>query len=771
MIAALALGMGWILATCYKYQPFNSVGALLTFRSGLLHVSYKEDAVQQGEALYKPEIHVDGSGVPHIYGKTDKDVSFGLGYMHARDRYFQMEMMTRTVQGTLSEFCGARTFSLDSFWRPYEFEKESKILLDEYKSAAPEFYSYLLAYSEGVNAFLNSNISFDPLYTIFGETPQPWKPEYSLMVTWYMSWSLSYFDHHIAQNELLTKLPADVFNYFYPLQPGGLIPILPSGKKTEVRLSKDLTGIPGVKKSSDNERISPFEFSEGIGSNNWALNPAKTKSGISILANDPHLYLTFPEAFYEAHMVSPGLNIYGFSIPGLPVIVSGHNDLAAWGITNGEWDLVDRYQLKVRNDSLYLYHNNWVPIEHKNYSIKVKGGSERLIRAENSIQGKVIREQDGLYYAQHWYAADKSYSAKAIYDLMQCRNWEEFKTALKGYGYPPQNFIYSDVEGNIGMVCAGNLPDRIAGYKGQLLDGTLEYKPVSTVDSQWYNYNPAKGYLFSANQQPIQNGFYFGAYQGEDDYRVRRINTLLQGKSDWNLQDIEKMQSDNVDLSYFMFEELITKFQVPANHKELVGKLADWAGDMQATSNQALLYEAFHWSAGMEAEKFANKYLKVERPPSLLNFLNYLNDDSYIVPDSPPKQELFLDILNKADSAIQRVIGPKWKTATYSDLSAISIENISFIPGFGEKVQDVGGNSNTINMNTHFFHPVFRAVYEMKKGNIKGYSIIAGGQSGKINSSHYTDQLSLWKNGKYKETQFSATPSGLRNITNLIIFR
>lgn len=767
---------GWIFVTSYKFKPFNSLGAILTYKTGLLVIPDKEIKTQQLKASYQPEIYVDATGIPHIYGKSKKETAFGLGYMHAKDRYFQMEMMTRTVQGRLSEICAERTLKSDTFWKPYEFERKSKELLEEYKRSAPEFYAYLQAYSDGVNAYLNNNVNTDPLYTIFGEKPRDWNPEYALLVTWYMSWSLSYFDHHVEQNEALVKLPAQVNQYFFPLQPQGVTPIL-DGKTPTTPVRRLLPSSPKelpvvlARKESSEDNFSPFGFHPGIGSNNWVVGGAKSEDGNAMLANDPHLFLTLPEAFYEVQMFSGDLNVYGFSIPGVPVIVSGHNDLISWGITNGEWDLVDRYELKVKQDSLYYYDGKWVPFERRSYLLKMKGDTEKEIEINNTVQGKVIREKDGSYYAQHWYGSDKSYSAKAMFDLMQSSNWEEFKRAMRSYAYPPQNFIYTDVDNNIGIVCSGKLPKRVAGYTGGLLDGTIKYEQKGAMDTLWYNYNPKKNFLFSANQQPIQNGIYFGAHGSADDYRVNRINNLLEEKNNWKAKDVQKMQSDNVDLSFFTFKALMNKFPVPENRKEMIKKLKDWNGDMGQGSNEALIYEAIRWGTGEEAGKFAKNYLKVDRAPAFKYYMKYLNDEVYAIPNSPSKKELFYQILNVADSVMRHEFGEQWKVKTYDNISAITINHISLIPGLGEKVTGVGGNTNTINMNTRFHHPVFRAVYEMKKGNVKSYTILGGGQSGKINSKHYKDQLALWKDGEHKETQFAADPAKLKNITNTIIFK
>ncbi|WP_299315152.1 penicillin acylase family protein [uncultured Aquimarina sp.] len=765
----LILCVGWIFVTNHKYEPINSIGSLLTYKTGLLSIPLQESGIEEIESEYKPKIYIDDIGIPHIYGDKKNDVAFGLGYMHAKDRYFQMEMITRTVLGEMSEVFSEKTVSSDSFWKPYEFERKATELLEDYKKNTPEFYEYLLAYSEGVNEYLLQDENTDPIYKIFGETPRVWKPKYSLLVTWYMSWSLTYFDQHVGLNEILTSLSDKERDYFYPLQPKGLKTILPSNDS--VKVYKEKKFIEAIVSKNEKEKSqNPLGFHAGIGSNNWVVNAIKTENGKSILANDPHLFLTLPEAFYEAHMISDSLKVYGFSIPGVPVIVSGHNNQVSWGITNGEWDLIDRYQLKVKSDSLYLYKDNWIPFDQKQYRIKIKGKKDRIIHQNTTVHGKVIKENNDAYYAQHWYAENKSYSIKSMYEMMQSQNWNDFTSSLKDYGYPPQNFIYTDRQDNIGIVCAGKLPDRDQNYMGELLDGTQKNQLRKSMDTLWYTQNPSNKFLFSGNQQPIQNNTYFGYHGLKDDYRVERINSLLKEKNDWGIGEIKKMQSDEIDLSFFEFKELFAIYNVPDEYKELINGLKEWNGDMKADNNQALVYELLRRGIEKEAENFAKTYLKVNHPPSFKYFTKYLKDDEYTIMNSKPKQEVFSAVLRSVDSILNHYHGEEWKEETYKNISSLKIKNISFLPGLSSKIDDVGGNTNTINMNTRYHHPVFRAVYEMGKDSVKSYTVLAGGQSGKINSKHYIDQLELWRKGKYKQSQFENNPNRLKNIKNIIKF-
>lgn len=767
----LVLCIIWICVTNYKSGPLNSVGELLTYKTGLLSVPLQENGIQYLESDYKPKMYVDNLGVPHIYSDHQNDAAFGLGYMHARDRYFQMELITRTVQGRMSEILSNKTLSSDSFWRPYEFERKSEELLEEYKTKSPAFYDYIQAYAAGVNEYLINNDSTDPLYKAIGTKPQVWKPEYSLLATWYMSYTLTYFDHHVMHQEIISELPEKATNYFYPMQPENLKTILPSEyeKTSDVKIEEKPFQEVVVGKNLQ-EFTSPNQFYKGVGSNNWSVSKLKTNNQATMLANDPHLLLTLPEAFYEAHLMFEDLNVYGFSIPGVPAIISGHNDKISWGITNGEWDLIDKYQLKVKDDNTYYYENEWVPFDTKKYTIKVKGYDDYVLTQKNTVHGKVLKEGD-QYYAEHWYASNKSYSIEAMYNMMKSQNWDHFTGALKEYGYPPQNFIYSDVNDNIGIVCAGQLPERRSDYRGGLLDGSLTYTPLKSVDTLWQTYNPEKKFLFSANQQPIQNDTYFGHHGLKDDYRAERIYNLLDKNNTWELEGIKTMQSDQVDLSFIDFKGVLEKYTIQDNNAKIVEMLQEWDGSMDGNSSEALIYEAIRILTEIEAQKFAQKQLKVTLVPSFKQYVKYLKDDAYSLPGDQSKEEQVNGILVKTDSMLTSRFGKEWEEVTYKSVSKFNINNILSIPGLGEEIDNGGGNANTINLNTGGIHPVYRAVYYMEKGKIKAYTVLAGGQSGSVNSVHYKDQLQLWKEGKHKETQFANDPNRLKDIEDILFFK
>ncbi|AXG70231.1 acyl-homoserine lactone acylase QuiP [Kordia sp. SMS9] len=748
----LLLCMIWIFVTNYKYFPINSIGSLLSFKSGVIGIDNNEDITSLKLYNKDLEIKVDSFGIPYIYAKNNEDVAFGLGYMHAKDRYFQMELMAKLVQGELSEMIGVRGIRSDKLWKPYEFKRKSQEILEEYKRQSTDVYTYLNSYALGINTYLKENKINDPLYTIFGLEPQPWKPEYSILATWYMSRNLAYFDYHVERQELLDKLPQELLHILYPKSPKDLKTILSSQIDTTQIHEQPVTNV------SVNSKAKSSPFVTGIGSNNWVVNSKKSKGDAALIANDPHMRLTFPASFYEVGLHGGQIQVYGYSIPGTPLVVSGHNEKIAWGITNGEWDMTDRYLLQTEKDSLYFYRGNWIPFEEKEYHIDVRGRSKITFKVQKTVHGFVKKEGD-VSYAQYWHPEQKSHSIGAVYNAMRANNWKDFTTALKDYDYPPQNFIYADIYDTIGIITAGKLPIRPQGFEGGLLDGTKEPLKLEFSNQLVYEENPTSNYLFSANQQPIQNDKYYGAHWHKNDYRVNRIDRILQENDNWNLSSMKEMQLDEVDISYYHAKEVFKEVTFDKKYQYIMDVFEDWNADMTYDSRNAFIYDIFRQHVEKESKEYANSVLHVRQAPSMKSFLNYIN--AGVGNKQPKKEQLLSRILIRTDSMI---LAKKNLESIEKYKNGFFVFNASFLPGFGKKMPFQGGNKNTISLNEGVANPVFRSVYEMKKNNIKGYSILAGGQSGKMNSPNYEDQLLHWEKGKFKETQFSKDPNQLKNI-------
>lgn len=761
----LMLSIVWIAITSFKFFPINSIGGLLTFGTGVMSIpletsSDKKIVVKDDINSY---IRIDSFGIPHIYGKKEKDLAYSLGYMHAKDRYFQMELISRITEGKLSEFVGESGIYSDIFWKPYELDTKAKVVLQELQNTDPDFFNFIKAYTKGVNQFVKYEKVNDPLYNIFDRKPRLWKMKYCLMINYYLSKNLSYFQNNdLVTQRLLDNLPSDARKMLYPRNPDSLKTIIPQAnmtKKIDRILGSNISRKNNLSDSSIN-----FMLQEQ-GSNNWVLNNSKTKDGSTILANDPHLLLTLPGFFYEAHVDSPTLKVYGFTIPGVPLFITGFNKKISWGITNGEWDITNTFKLNVKDDSLYYYNQNWVPFIKREYNFEVRGFGRKKFSKLFTKLG-IVEKVGGEYYAVNWHGGKKSYSSQAYYNLMKANDWKDFKTALEDFDYPPQNFVFGDVNNNIGVYCAGKLPLRPKDYVG----GVIKKFPISDSRTEHsteeiFALNPKRGFFFSANQQPIQNNKYYGSNWSKDDYRVERIYQLLINNNNWDLQSVKRMQTDITDRSIHDVLKLLRSFpEISKKYSYIEKRLSNWDAKLAPKKIESLIFNSILESISLESDSFAKEYLNVRKKPSNKFFIAYLVNKDSKIQNTPNKKVLVENILANTDTIFREK-----KRRSLSHKEVTIIPNISNLPVLNTKIEAIGGNNNTINLNSNGVYPAFRAIFVLKNDSIKGETIMAGGQSGKINSKNYKDQIKIWRNGFYKEIQSSSSPEALKDIEYNII--
>ncbi|GAB3638884.1 hypothetical protein GCM10027422_44750 [Hymenobacter arcticus] len=744
----------------------------MAYRGGIL--SLQDPTPQPVLALHRASheavVYVDTLAVPHIFGQDAPATAYALGYMHAKDRYFQMEMLCHVVSGRLAEMVGASGLDSDMEWKPFEFERKGEQILDSVRVADPALYAYLTAYSQGVNAYLRQEAPTqrDPMYLLFGRSPQAWKPYYSFLLQWYVAAQLSYYDDYIDKQELLDKLPEQVLSILYPDYPTNPDLIVPA-RAGQPRPSKP-TGKAAlaVFRRQDVNGFATRPTNKSLGSNNWVVGPRRTAAHQVLLCNDPHLILTAPNIFYEVQMKCPRFHLYGYTIPGIPIVLTGHSDRIAWGVTNGSWDVTEQYVLRLnpRDSTAYWLDGHWEKMRRKAYTIQVKNGNAHREQVDYSVFGRVVRK-GRLVYALRWHPQAGTQAVQSLWRVMHAANWQEFRTALRRYDYPSQNFVYGDVDGNIGEISAGKMPLKPAGYAGGMLDGTTRplqhYVPFDSLPQA---YNPAQGYLYSANQEPQRGRYYYAAHWFEDLYRPHRINTLLQQGHAFTKDSMVAMQRDVVDLSVYDLQRLMKKYagtrQLSANWQ----RLARWNGTLTANSREALVYKCFRRSAALTSKKLAAQ-LQIKTAPSFDQLMHFLLSYEELALNGKKIQSeaVFQGIVAQTDSICQAAGSAETAGITYD----FSVANISSLPWLETPVVGVGGSENTINVN-YDAHSVVRTVVEMSPRGIRSWMVTAGGQSGRINSRFYGQQLHDWTKNTVHPTQFVASPAELKFISYKIIF-
>ncbi|MCB0279306.1 MAG: penicillin acylase family protein, partial [Calditrichaeota bacterium] len=420
------------------------------------------------EAGISAEIYIDSIGVPHIYASDNNSTAFALGYMHARDRLFQMELMMRMVQGRLSELFSSRALESDIFWRSFQFVKLADENIKSLQKDNPQLIEAIQNYCDGVNTYIDK-LTMESLpeeFHLLDFRPQRWELRNIVLLNKYMSFLLTYNKNDLYVQRVINSLPDELIKTFYPLQEKYLNSVIPE-KTGKVNPNDRMTISRNPMLNSlaiaaiDHDRI---ESQKDIGSNNWVVSGKKSKSGKAILSNDTHLSLNLPPPWYEVHMKTPEKHTYGLSIPGSAVSIIGTNGKIAWGITNAHWDLVDYYSVNYAgSDSLSYYSGNeikQITIAHE--VIKIKGQNDFDLAIKKTDIGPILTiEGDELIV--DWIAADQSDEAIVLFKLEEAANWTEFKNALSHWTSPPQNFVFADTAGNIGLYTAGAMPLRSAG--------------------------------------------------------------------------------------------------------------------------------------------------------------------------------------------------------------------------------------------------------------------------------------------------------------------
>lgn len=607
------------------------------------------------------EIIRDEWGVPDIYADNLHDLFFAQGYTQAQDRWWQMEFYRAIGDGRVQELTGANDDAMgnDIFIRTIGWRRSAERDVAEVYDA--ETLAMLQAFADGVNAYIFSRPKDDLAiaYSLLGVTGvnieiKPWTPADTAVFTKIMAWNLGNGLDDLDRSQLIEIVGADLFAAYQPAWPFGEkptilhdddLPVTENSLTVQWRdkifalegYSTRLAG--GISVHED------FGLAMGsdIGSNNWVISGDKTASGKPILANDPHLAIQMPSIWYEIgiHCQPIGedcpLNARGFTFPLSPSIITGHNDRIAWGVTNVNPDVTDLFKIKVNpeNPLQYEWNGEWRDMILHEEIIRMGDSDETVtLQVRETHLGPIIndndRDDDGNILgfnnddplAIRWTALDPDETITAFADITQAQNWEEFRKALSRFGAPSQNFVYADVDGNIGYQTPGRIPVRPAANSGLVpVDG-------STDANVWLGYipfdelprvlNPERGYIATANQAVVPLDYYeqlaekladeFGAdanYNISQDwdfgYRGERIEELLLAEDAHTIATVQAIQTDTKHLGAVEVMPYLVALTI--DDAELAAArdwLAEWDFMTHRDSAQAAYYNVF-WERLMHA--------------------------------------------------------------------------------------------------------------------------------------------------------------------------
>ena len=557
----------------------------------------------------------DREGVPHITAATLEDVHFALGFAHAQDRLWQMELQRRAVAGRLSELFGNRTLASDIFMRTVDLYGHATRSLAAFK---PEARAQVEAYAAGVNAYMQRRIGLiEPRYPVefiaFGHTPDPWTAADCVAIVKLMALNLSgnagletmrlaFAAHGLGSAEIGDLLPHD--------------PLLSPPPLPELGALYPLRKAPG-KQASALPLIDPM-MGDGA-SNNWVVAGSRTKSGKPLLANDPHLQITAPAIWYFAHLRleragKDPVNAVGATLPGVPLVVIGRNDHIAWGFTNTGPDVQDIFIEKVNpeNRDTYLTPDGWRGFEKERLAIKVKGEADYALERRRTRHGPVLpgsfRGLDAVLAPDHvaalaWTALsddDTTLAAGLLSENMF--TVDDYITAMREYVVPMQSMVVADRAGNIALVAPGRVPVRdpanfVAGRApvpgcdaNYDWKGWLDFAQLPQVK------NPPAGAIGTANARIVPPDFPAHlTWDWDAPYRQARVDALVVNKQGHDIASMKAAQADVLSPAVERLQTLMiaTAQASPAADDKVLDLLTAWDGRQTVGSSESLIFVAW----------------------------------------------------------------------------------------------------------------------------------------------------------------------------------
>ncbi len=473
------------------------------------------------------EILRDAWGVPHIYAGSLPDLAFAQGFVTAQDRLWQMDFFRRVAAGRVAEVFGPEALGWDRIARTVGFERAARRVL---RTQDPEARRWLEAYARGVNAAIGRTPR--PLeFLLLRYRPAPWEPLHTLALGRLLAWELSQWRPRLVLAELLPRLDRARREDLVPAYPeDGPVIVAAAGASSVTALG--LLGVSG-------------------GSNSWVVGPGRSATGAPLLANDPHLPLGAPSRWYEVHLVGAGLDVYGFSIPGVPGVITGANADLAWGLTNLMLDDLDLYRERLHPErDLYEVEGRWEPLTVLMERIEVKGHRPerlevRLSRHGPLITPTLIRASEPL--ALRWTGHDPGEEVTALLGMNRARTWAEFRAALRLFGSPAQSVVYADRTGVIAYQAIGRIPVRPHGGSLVPLEGWHgrdDWQGWVPFDRLPHAVNPPGGILVTANNRVTADPGLYISHLWEPPDRAARIRELLDAGTKLTLEDFRAIQLD-----------------------------------------------------------------------------------------------------------------------------------------------------------------------------------------------------------------------------------
>ena len=756
------------------------------------------------------EVVRDKEGVPHIFAKTEEDLYAALGFVHAQDRLWQMELLRRTGQGRLSEIFGERTFNTDVFLRTLDLAGHAERSL---AALSPAVRKTLEAYARGVNAFINRPIGLleprlPPEFLIRRHVPEPWAPADSMVATKMMALQLS------------TNINQEMSRLTYAAQglgPADIEDLMPPDAEDRAPSLPTATDLYPLYRPGTPRKQAGLEMVDEImgtgASNNWVVSGARTHSGKPLLANDPHLRLTAPSIWHLVHLAleRPGealINMAGAGLAGMPLVVLGRTDTLAWGFTNTGADVQDIFIEKINPDNRgqYLTPEGWRAFETTQMSIVVKGSGVRNVERRRTRHGPVLpgfyRNLDGMLgdgyvAALQWTALsddDTSMAAGMLDNNPQ--GVAGYVERMRQYVVPMQSMAVADAAGHIGLIAPGRVPVRDPANKiaGRMpvpgWDATYDWKGYLKFEELPLFIDPPEGAMGTANARIVPPSYpHLLTYDWDAPFRQQRIGELILERGDHDVGSMRAAQNDNYSpAAARLCALMIVAAQAASSVDDAVlDQLTTWDAVMRGDAPEPLIFTAWLRESvrAIYSDDLGPAFARFfdTRAEAMIRLLEGRTTGRDWCDDrSTPEREKCGDILARALGValadLEKRYGKdrskwRWDVAHYAQGEHRPFGEVATLaPYFNIEVPSPGG-SYTLNRGKTEFgeEPPFanrhgsslRAIYDFADLE-RSLFMQSTGQSGNPMSPFYRSFAKRWSEGEYIEI-----PTGREAIGKIAI--
>lgn len=730
------------------------------------------------------EIVRDANAVPHIFAENAADAYFALGYVHAQDRLWQMELTRRAGAGRLAEVLGERAVAKDRYLRTLGLYRLAEAM---FETASPEVRAALEAYAAGVNGWLATRRSaLPPEFILLRFEPEPWRPADSLFWSRLMALRLGRNQRNehlracIAQELTAKGLTSELLDELWPEAPPG----------APVTLSSVTHGARPVLDALLSPLITPLAADSG--SNGWIVHGHLTETGKPILANDPHLRFSAPVLWYLSRIDAPGLTLTGVTVPGVPFTILGHNGTIAWGMTNAGGDVEDLFvEIVDPNDpNNYLTPDGPRRFETRQEIIRVKGGKTVVITVRETRHGPVISDvmKDAacvtdtsrvVALATPALRSDDR-TVEALSAINRAQNWEDFRAAAARFHTPHANLFFAAVDGDIGFISSGRIPIRKTG-DGRMpvpgADGKFDWEGFIPVEDLPQAHNPPSGRIVNANNRIVGDSYpYLITRDVALPFRAERIVEVLEGQVAHGVGDSQNLQRDILSTPARRLLPLMLRV-IPTSERghQAVKMLSEWDFLMRRERPEPLLYTAWlRWLVVTLAEDEIGEALLADyvglvfRPDprfveTVLTRHRHWCDD-IATPREETCEEQLAVALDRALDEIATDLGPdidawRWGALHQATFTHTVLTHVPVLAWLADLSIESDGGDHTVNRGTtrrdkspdQFSHTDgsgYRAVYDLSNLDSSRF-MISTGQSGNFLSRHYSNLLDRWRDGRY----------------------